>query len=186
MIHYTRAHVWSVNENTLHHPPPPSTPNKELSHSLARWVEGSGGSKSWRQSVLWTVPQLRFHKHCPRSIRIFPMPREPAAPRAPAHLQKATRDWFVGVMADYVLEPHHVRLLTLAAEAWDRSQQAREALATGLTFTDRFGAPHARPEIAIERDSRTAFARLVRELDLDTEPPAAGKRPPGLRSNRRG
>lgn len=114
------------------------------------------------------------------------MPREQVAQRAPSHLQKPTRDWFAGVMADYMLEPHHVRLLTLAAEAWDRAQQAREALSTGLTFTDRFGSPHARPEVAIERDSRTAFARLVRELDLDTELPATGKRPPSLRSNRRG
>ena len=113
------------------------------------------------------------------------MTREAASQRAPSHLQRPTREWFERVLSDYVLEPHHVRLLTLAAEAWDRAQQAREALATGLTFTDRFNAPHARPEVAIERDSRTAFARLVRELDLDTDPPAAGKRPPALRSNRR-
>jgi phage terminase small subunit len=85
-----------------------------------------------------------------------------------------------------VLDEHHVRLLTLACEAWDRCQQARESLdVEGLVFEDRFGAPHARPEIAIERDSRLAFARLVRELDLDTTEVGEPSRPPPLKSNRR-
>ena len=97
-------------------------------------------------------------------------PKKPI--KAPAHLTEATQKWFEAVVDGYDLEQHHVRLLTLAGEAWDRSQQAREALAEhGLTFVDRFGAPHARPEVAIERDSRIAFARLVRELDLDVDPP---------------
>jgi hypothetical protein len=47
----------------------------------------------------------------------------------PKHLQPATRQWFASVVEDYELEPHHVRLLTLAAEAWDRGVQAREAIA---------------------------------------------------------
>jgi phage terminase small subunit len=69
---------------------------------------------------------------------------------------------------EFQLEEHHERLLTLAGEAYDRSEQARKALDEhGLTFTDKTGRPHARPEVAIERDSRIAFARLTRELDLD-------------------
>ena len=55
----------------------------------------------------------------------------------------------------------------------------------GMTYVDRFGAPRARPEIAVERDSRFAFARLLRELDLDLKAPADNRRPPALRSNRR-
>lgn len=77
------------------------------------------------------------------------------------------------MVGDFLLEPHHVKLLTLAAEAWDRCQQARELLdAEGLTYLDRFHAPRARPEVAVERDSRIAFARLLRELGLDIEAPA--------------
>jgi len=107
--------------------------------------------------------------------------------RAPGHLRPLTRRWWRQVVSDYILEAHHLRLLTLAAEAWDRCQQAREAIDEhGLTYEDRFDQPHSRPEIGIERDSRLAFARLLRELDLDVEPPNGSSRPPGLRSNRGG
>jgi phage terminase small subunit len=108
-------------------------------------------------------------------------------PKPPEHLSEPTRKWFASVVEDYQLEPHHLRLLQLAAETWDRGQQAREVLnRDGPTYLNRFNYPCARPVVAIERDSRLAFARLVRELDLDTEGPAEERsRPPALRSNRR-
>ena len=93
------------------------------------------------------------------------------AKAAPPHLRKATRAWWRHVAADYELQEHHERLLTLAGEAWDRSQEAREALERdGTFFHDRFGTPKAHPAVAVERDSRLAFARLIRELRLDDEP----------------
>lgn len=50
----------------------------------------------------------------------------------------------------------------------------------GLTYTDRYGCPKSRPEVAIERDARISFARLIRELSL-SEPPADEKqRPPRI------
>lgn len=105
--------------------------------------------------------------------------------KAPSHLAKATQEWFEQVVSDYELEQHHLRLLRLACEAWDRSQQARQAIKKhGLTFTDRFGSPRARPEVKIEQENRTSFARLLRELDIDAEPPTESRRPPALRSNR--
>jgi phage terminase small subunit len=114
--------------------------------------------------------------------------RENTKPRAPAHLRPSTQAWYRSVLEQFELEPHHRHLLVLAAEALDRGQQAREALAErGLTYMDSHGCPHPMPEVAIERDSRLAYARLLRELDLDTEAPSAptGRRPPSLRSNRR-
>ena len=93
-------------------------------------------------------------------------------PKPPAHLRTVTKDWWQDVLNWYELEPHHVRLLTLACESWDRGVDAREAITQhGAVFTDRFGQPRARPEIAIERDSRVAFARLLRELGLDLDEP---------------
>lgn len=86
-------------------------------------------------------------------------------------------------MRDYELAGHHIKLLTLAAQAWDRAEQARQILDTeGLTYLDRYDNPKTRPEIAVERDSRIAFARLLRELSLDVEEPG-GSRMPGIRGH---
>lgn len=107
-------------------------------------------------------------------------------PSAPAHLAEPTRKWFLAVIRDYQLEEHHVRLLTLAGEAFDRATQARQLIERdGLVVpTGAEGGLKAHPAIAIERDSRLAFARLLRELDLDTDAPSE-TRPPALGSNRR-
>jgi phage terminase small subunit len=95
--------------------------------------------------------------------------------RVPQHLRPATRRWFKTVSERYEMDEHHFRLLQLAGEAWDRGCQAREALAEhGLVYEDRYGGPKARPEIAIERDSRIGFARMLKELGIDSvEPPAS-------------
>jgi len=93
-------------------------------------------------------------------------------PEPPAHLTPPTADWWRSVVSEYTLEPHHLRLLALAAEAWDHYQQAHTILSKeGFTYEDRFGAPKTRPEVAIVRDNRLAFARLIRELGLDVEDP---------------
>src|SRR4051794_33412585 len=90
---------------------------------------------------------------------------------APAHLSASAAEWWLVVMQDWPLEEHHRRLLTLAAEAWDRCQQARAEIDEhGITYADRFGAPGLRPEVAVEGAPRLAFARLVGELDLDAAP----------------
>ena len=94
-------------------------------------------------------------------------PPRPKDPAAPAHLAAETRTWWAAVVAAYRLEQHHLRLLRLACETWDRGQQARRKLdKDGLTFQDRHGQPKARPEVAVERDSRIAFARLMRTICL--------------------
>ena len=105
---------------------------------------------------------------------------------APDHLSPASAAWYRAVISAYELESHHEHLLRLACEALDRCEQARRLLAEhGLTYEDD-GMPKTRPEVAIERDSRLAFARLLRELDLDLEGPVNNElRPPVLRSNGR-
>jgi phage terminase small subunit len=108
-------------------------------------------------------------------------------PPPPEHLSAQMQQWWSAVVRDYDLEAHHLRLLEAAADAWDRMTAARALLLDeGLTVTGAQG-PKPHPAANIERDSRIAFARLVRELDLDCEAPRelAGWRPPALRSNRR-
>ena len=94
-------------------------------------------------------------------------------PKPPDYLRPETRQWFA---SDYELSPHHVRLLTLAAEAWDRGQQARELLAEeGITVPGREGSkPHA--GISIERDARISFARLIAQLSLSAASVASSVR----------
>jgi len=103
--------------------------------------------------------------------------------KAPRHLKAATRRWWESVASDWLLEEHHLRLLTLAGEAWDRCTQARTLIAKeGLTVPTKAGGPRLHPAVRVETDARLAFARLLRELDLDVAPPAESKRPPTLRS----
>src|SRR5687768_5398032 len=103
-----------------------------------------------------------------------------STPAAPQHLSEASRRWWRDIVRTYRLEPQHLRLLTLAAEAWDRGQEARERVAAdGAYVTDRYGQTKAHPAIAVERDSRIAVARLVRELALADEPPGARSPRPG-------
>ena len=106
---------------------------------------------------------------------------------APDHLSKSAAEWWREAITDYDFEPHHYRILQAACEAWDRMQEAREALAAhgGLTFTDKNETIRAHPAVAMERDARVAFARLVRELDLDTGSLSESARPPAISSNRR-
>jgi P27 family predicted phage terminase small subunit len=108
-------------------------------------------------------------------------------PKPPAHLSEPTRAWWRTVVKEFELQPHHLRLLQSACEVWDRQQQARELLARdGLVIPGSAGMrPH--PAVAIERDARIGFSRIVRELDLDTGQAAALQaRPPALKSNRKG
>jgi len=99
-------------------------------------------------------------------------------PVAPAHLQPATKTWWHSCVREFELDSHHVRLFQAVSESWDRLQQAREILdREGLVYLDRFGAPRSRPEVAIERDSRIAFARLLRELAFDVSEPEETRAP---------
>jgi len=109
-------------------------------------------------------------------------------PPPPGHLSEAMQTWWRQVMADYALDAHHLRLLECACDSWDTMTRAREEVrAEGLTVPGPGGSRRRHPAVTIENDSRIAFARLLRELDLDCEPPPPerGWKPPAIRSNRR-
>jgi P27 family predicted phage terminase small subunit len=104
--------------------------------------------------------------------------------KAPAWLRPETKKWFASVLDDFEMQPHDIKLLTLACEAFDRATSARETIAEcGAYYTDRFNAPRKHPAVSVLEASTIAFARLTRELSLsDTTPD--DNRPPGLKSNR--
>ena len=96
-----------------------------------------------------------------------------AVSKPPSHFSADTKSWWAEVVASYVLEDHHLRLLTGASEAWDRAETARrEVKREGMFYQDRFGAPKIHPGVDAERKSRDQFRLLLRELGLDVEPPA--------------
>ncbi len=102
--------------------------------------------------------------------------------KTPRHLSRPAKSWWRSVVTQYDCGPHELHLLTLAAEALDRCTAARHAIeAHGMTYQDPKRGPRMRPEVIIERDSRAAFARLIKQLDLDEDVVPT----PGVRSHRR-
>jgi hypothetical protein len=82
------------------------------------------------------------------------------------------------------LERHHVAILNAALASWDRCEEAAAIVnRDGAVVRDRFGQQKVHPAIAIERDSRAAFLRGMRELDVDGAV-EADVRPPRASRNR--
>jgi phage terminase small subunit len=104
---------------------------------------------------------------------------------APKHLKPLTRAWFDQIVREYELESQHLRILQMAAESWDTYECARDSLAeNGFTFVNKkHGDIKPRPEVAIAQNSRLAFLRCMRELNLDVQPPDA-PRPKPLKYSR--
>jgi hypothetical protein len=76
-------------------------------------------------------------------------------------------------------------LLTAAATAWDRAEQARVLVEKhGLASETAAGGLKLSPFVRVEQEAMVTFARLLRELDLDVAAPAEARRPPQLRSIR--
>ena len=99
--------------------------------------------------------------------------------RAPAHLSEASRRLYAAITGDYLLEPHHIEILTKALEARDRADEARAEIGKGsLMVTSRLGEPKPHPLLAVERDARSQFGVLMRALGLDIEgpPPPSARR----------
>ncbi len=71
------------------------------------------------------------------------------------------------MVKEWDLEDHHVRLLTLAAEAWDRAEEAKAILETeGITYKTRFGEPRAHPAVKTENDAKVLFYRVLDKIGL--------------------
>ena len=112
------------------------------------------------------------------------MPKQPVTTD---HLSAAMRGFYRAIGRKYQLAPHHKKLLMAACEAHDEMTTANDRVRReGQTVVDRHGQVRPHPCVAISRDARTSFARLIRELGLADE--AEAPRPPRLtgRYNSRG
>lgn len=98
-------------------------------------------------------------------------------PKPPAHLGDASKAFWRIVVRQYELEAHHLRLLQIGCESWDRALEAREAVsASGPYFTDRGNVkPH--PGIAVEQQARKQFIAALREIGLDVKAPESPRAP---------
>jgi P27 family predicted phage terminase small subunit len=106
---------------------------------------------------------------------ITPVAIEPS--QAPAHLEPATQAWYRHVCETWVLEPHHLRLLQAAAEAWDIAQAARASVARdGLTIATADGSVKAHPCLTVATAARAQFASLLAQLELDEAGRPGGER----------
>lgn len=110
-----------------------------------------------------------FHERNPTFLESKMARHAKAQSEPPAHLTGLALTFWTETQAVYeISDPAGLRLLRLACESLMTAETARLAIAAeGLTYTDRFGAPRPRPEVAMQRDAMTTFRGLVRELRLD-------------------
>ena len=76
----------------------------------------------------------------------------------PRHLAQRTRRWFKHVCESFDLEEHHLRLLTLAGEAWDRCEQAREAIAL-----------HGMADFIVQGDATHRYLQTIEGFPVQTK-----------------
>ena len=104
--------------------------------------------------------------------RSFGPSTAPGPTRAPTHLSRGARRWWRAVVEGYDLETHDVVILTAAAEAWDRKEQARGLIAEeGLVIRDVSGERVIHPAVQVEDTAARRMASLIRDLGLDATPP---------------
>jgi phage terminase small subunit len=95
---------------------------------------------------------------------------------APEHLSAESRAWVESIRQGWTVDAHHERMLLVAAQAWDLSEQMREVLeAEGYTYyVQRLGAYRPRPEAQIMHDAQLRLLRALRDLGLDDAPIPSG------------
>jgi phage terminase small subunit len=100
--------------------------------------------------------------------------------RCPQGLEPPGQKVWKQIVSEFDLYHHELFLLQSACEAWDRVAEARALIKRdGAVFLDRYQQWREHPSCVAERQNRTLFARLLRELGLSLEQPE-DTRPPRL------
>lgn len=97
-------------------------------------------------------------------------------PEPPRHLSSESRELWRELTDTYDFDPQDLKTLRLALESLDRCNMARRAIRReGMTWTDRLGNVRPRPEVAIERDAKAQWVKLMAALSLPTDEGSAVK-----------
>ncbi len=93
-------------------------------------------------------------------------------PKPPEHLSPRAQALWTDIVTTFEMsDAAPLELLRRACEASDRADEARDVLAReGLVVVDRHGQVKAHPCISVERDSRIALTRILRELRIVDAP----------------
>ena len=87
--------------------------------------------------------------------------------KPPAGLHPEIALWWKEMVQKFAMEPHHLEILRIAAEALDEYRAAKAIIAQkGLTYATLRGMYRQRPEVGIMHLARLAFIRAMRELNL--------------------
>ncbi len=87
--------------------------------------------------------------------------------KPPTHLSKAAQSRWKTILGEWALGDTDLLVLESALEAFDRMRQAQRILKkAGLTTKDRFGQVKPHSCIGVERDSRAAWLRAIKQLSL--------------------
>lgn len=102
-------------------------------------------------------------------------------PKSSIKLGKVGAKFRRDVLKEYEFnDTHDYRRLDLAAHCLDRIEECHKMIeAEGVFIMDRFDQRREHPAVKTERDQKIVFARLIRELNLDIQPPKES-RPPEL------
>jgi len=106
--------------------------------------------------------------------------------KPPAYLKRDGRAWFKAIAQEYVLtSAAEWELLGQAAAILDRLRECAAQIAKdGLTVATAAGGLKPHPCANLERDCKTLFARLCRELRLHDPADDDDARPPRIPNRR--
>jgi len=89
---------------------------------------------------------------------------------SPSDLSPASKKHYRSIVAQYVLSPYQVGLLTEICRQRDIANEAWKVIKGGTTYTTSTGVRRVVPEIGIQRQALALQARLLTQLNLKGTP----------------